>query len=106
MSTPAPKRATKAETAWMADGLCRDLPPALFFIEGTSTTWRDEQRSDAVAVCDACPVEHQCLEHAVAFHERWGVWGGVDMEPKDAMRVARAVIAERRQALDQLAVGA
>lgn len=105
MSTPPAKRATATESAWKADALCRDLTPALFFVDGISNIQRDEQRTDAKAVCAQCPVEHQCLEHAVEFGEKWGVWGGVDMEQHGAMRTARRVIA-KRQAIAELAESA
>lgn len=42
--------------------------PDLFF---------DPQRvSEAVAVCEACPVRAQCSEMAQRHRERNGVWGG------------------------------
>ncbi|MFO7701064.1 MAG: WhiB family transcriptional regulator, partial [Acidimicrobiia bacterium] len=30
----------------------------------------------ALAVCAACPVRVECLGHALATNERFGVWGG------------------------------
>lgn len=31
----------------------------------------------AKTVCASCPVRVQCLQHAVACDERYGVWGGL-----------------------------
>ena len=31
---------------------------------------------EAKAVCAQCPVKQQCLEHALEFDERHGIWGG------------------------------
>ena len=58
------------EAAWMQRGLCRDIPPATFF------------PSDGVGVdvarriCDACPVQADCLEYALENRIDHGVWGG------------------------------
>jgi len=31
----------------------------------------------AKLVCASCPVRDQCLDHAIAVDERYGVWGGL-----------------------------
>lgn len=58
------------DTAWMAEGNCRDEPPSRFF------------PSDGVGVevarriCAGCPVKSPCLEYALEQRVDHGVWGG------------------------------
>jgi WhiB family redox-sensing transcriptional regulator len=68
------------DTDWMADGKCRDLPPAVFF------------PSDGVGVevarriCADCPVKEPCLEYAL-YRIDHGVWGGAS--ERERRRIAR-----------------
>lgn len=39
-------------------------------------------RARAAESCAPCPILAACLEAAEARGERWGVWGGVDLETK------------------------
>ena len=57
-------------TAWMAQGNCRNYPPATFFpSDGVGV---DRAR----AICKGCPVGTECLEYALAERIEHGVWGG------------------------------
>jgi len=38
------------------------------------------ERRQAAELCAACPIAWECLEQALARGERWGVWGGHDIE--------------------------
>lgn len=38
------------------------------------------ERRKAASDCHACPIREACLEAAEERRERWGVWGGVDLE--------------------------
>jgi WhiB family redox-sensing transcriptional regulator len=40
----------------------------------------------AKAVCAACPVREQCLAHAVAYDERYGIWGGLNQDERRHLR--------------------
>jgi WhiB family redox-sensing transcriptional regulator len=60
---------------WMAWGICRDEPTETFF------PLRGEDSRPAKAVCARCPVQTECLEHAlandqVAGCQLQGIWGG------------------------------
>jgi len=55
---------------WWFAGLCAQTDPELFFPEKGGST------RAAKRVCTGCPVRAQCLEHALAHDERYGVWGG------------------------------
>lgn len=77
------------DTAWMAQGNCRDEPPGTFF------------PSDGVGVevarriCATCPVKDPCLEYALANHIDHGVWGGAS--ERERRRLARRRRTEARQ---------
>ena len=58
------------DTAWMADGKCRELPPETFFpTDGVGV-------EIARRVCATCPVKEPCLEYALLHRIEHGVWGG------------------------------
>ena len=55
---------------WMAEGKCRDLPPAIFFpSDGLGV-------QVAQRICAGCSVADACLEYALAHRIDHGVWGG------------------------------
>jgi len=57
-------------TGWMALGLCRMYAPAMFFpSDGVGV---DKARK----ICASCPVQSECLEHALEHRIEHGVWGG------------------------------
>ena len=64
-----------ASPGWWFAGLCAQTDPEVFFPE------RGGSVREAKAVCTGCPVRAQCLEHALAHDERFGVWGGLS-EPE------------------------
>ena len=58
------------DTAWMADGKCRELPPETFFpTDGVGV-------EIARRVCANCPVKEPCLEYALLHRIEHGAWGG------------------------------
>lgn len=60
----------ETDTAWMANGNCRNYPPAVFFpSDGVGV---DRARK----ICGSCPVTEPCLEHALEHRIEHGVWGG------------------------------
>ena len=69
------------DTNWMAEGNCRNHPPATFF------------PSDGVGVdvarqiCATCPVQAPCLEYALRNRIDHGVWGGAS--ERERRRIAR-----------------
>jgi WhiB family transcriptional regulator, redox-sensing transcriptional regulator len=71
--------------AWQMPGepACSGTDPGLFFgpeIEGPQA--RAQRVAAAQAVCAACPVRTACLDGALARGERWGIWGGADLETR------------------------
>jgi WhiB family redox-sensing transcriptional regulator len=67
---------------WMADALCAEVGPEIFFPEKGGST------RDAKRVCAACDVRQQCLEYALRRDEHFGIWGGVSERDRRKMRGA------------------
>src|ERR1700722_3945296 len=80
------------DTAWMAEGKCRELPAETFF------------PSDGVGVeiarrmCADCPVREPCLEYALYNRIEHGVWGGAS--ERERRRIARRRRGETRVVAD------
>jgi WhiB family redox-sensing transcriptional regulator len=68
---------------WLARAACRGMDPELFFPD------RGESTEQAKAVCAACPVRAECLDHALTNVERFGIWGGLSERERRAIRRAR-----------------
>ena len=66
---------------WKLDGLCRQVDPDLWFPEGPSLC------SEAKKVCRKCPVIDQCLEYALKYNEKHGVWGGKTASQRRRLRL-------------------
>jgi len=69
------------EKPWASFASCRDHPGMTFFPQTKA------EEAAAQAICSACPVREQCLEHALTMNERYGVWGG--LTEKERRRLAR-----------------
>jgi len=70
--------------AWWFAGLCAQTDPELFFPEKGGSV------REAKAVCAGCPVRAQCLAHALAHGERYGVWGGLSEPERRRLKQADA----------------
>jgi hypothetical protein len=84
---------------WMPLAACRSAPRELFVTssEGTDNLdpaqgptddegWVPDPR--AVAYCDRCPVQAECLDWAVEFGE-WGTWGATSRHQRRQLRRPR-----------------
>ena len=72
------------ETDWMAEGKCREVPPATFFpSDGVGV-------EVAKRICEGCPAKEPCLEYALAYRIDHGVWGGT------SERQRRRILKKRR----------
>jgi WhiB family redox-sensing transcriptional regulator len=57
------------------------MDPAFFYPE------QGDQADEPKAVCRPCPVRAECLEHALRYREKFGVWGGcTERERRRIMR--------------------
>lgn len=63
--------------SWLGKAACNGLPVEQFVgPDGELPTHRRDRERAAVRVCASCPVRAQCLAHALAQPELFGVWGG------------------------------
>jgi WhiB family transcriptional regulator, redox-sensing transcriptional regulator len=72
---------------WRAKAACRGLDPSIFYPFDDD----DEAAQAAKAVCAVCPVRESCLEQALGFREREGIWGGA------TERERRRIVRQRRR---------
>jgi WhiB family redox-sensing transcriptional regulator len=70
---------------WWDLGACRGLDAAIFYPDD------DDDAEAAKSVCSQCHVRTACLEHALSFREKAGVWGGA------TERDRRRIIRQRRR---------
>jgi WhiB family redox-sensing transcriptional regulator len=58
---------------------CRDKGPEMFFVDEGPISNKSVRLAiaKAVAVCNNCPVQAQCLVNAVNNKEEFGIWGGI-----------------------------
>ena len=70
---------------WWDLGACRGLDAAIFYPED------DAEAQAAKSVCESCSVQKMCLDHALKFREKAGVWGGA------TERDRRRIIRQRRR---------
>ena len=72
---------------WQLRAACRGQDPETFFHpvneRGPSRRKRD---TDAKTICSTCPVTRSCLHWALIAGEEYGVWGGMTVEERDALR--------------------
>ena len=73
------------EIQWRELGACKGLDPSIFYPD------ENDDALDAKAVCGECSVRVACLEHALTFREKQGVWGGA------TERERRRMIRQRRR---------
>lgn len=72
------------DTEWMAEGNCREVPPATFFpSDGVGV-------EAARKICAECPMKSPCLEYALRHRIDHGVWGG------SSERERRRILRRRR----------
>ena len=73
---------------WQTSGACRSGAGTDFYppmhTERKHERLARERR--AKSVCAACPVRVECLEHAVVFDERYGIWGGLNQDERRGLR--------------------
>ena len=68
------------ERPWAAFAVCRDRDPDMFF------PLDHEVESEAIRVCQGCPVQADCLEFALETGIRFGVWGSMTEKQRRSLR--------------------
>jgi len=72
---------------WREAAACQGEDVNLFFPEPGPTAKRDAKK--AKAICAGCPVQAECLENALTYPERWGIWGRLSERQRYNMRPAK-----------------
>lgn len=88
---------------WHARALCRGMGDELFF-RGSTTGPQVPRRSlhEARALCVRCPAIRDCLAHALAHPEPFGVWGGTSgRQRKGLLRDIEAGLLTVGEAVEQ-----
>ncbi|MGI9584189.1 MAG: WhiB family transcriptional regulator [Acidimicrobiia bacterium] len=68
------------EKPWAVFASCRDEQGMKFFPQNKA------EEATALAICNICPVREDCLAHAIATNERFGVWGGTTEKQRRKLR--------------------
>ena len=65
---------------WSDAAACRDSESSLFYSADSSERKdeRIEREKVAKRICAGCAVSEECLEAALARHESYGIWGGLN----------------------------
>jgi WhiB family redox-sensing transcriptional regulator len=69
---------------WQERALCAQTDPEAFFPEKGGST------REAKLICQGCEVRAECLEYALVFDERFGIWGG--LSERERRRLKRRVV--------------
>lgn len=70
---------------WVKQAECAGMATDLWFPQRGAST------KEAKAVCAVCPVRQECLDHAMAVPERYGIWGGFSERERRRIRKRRHV---------------
>lgn len=72
------------DLSWTERAGCKGLPSDLFFLDcekDDTKTYKSKLRH-AQSICAQCEVARECFNYALSNDERYGVWGGVDFQPR------------------------
>ncbi len=78
--------------AWQRQANCMGVDPDLFFPERGGST------REAKEVCRGCVVQQDCLEYALAYGEKFGIWGGLSERERRRIRIRRRQEVEASEA--------
>lgn len=80
---------------WGTEAACGDAPDKEAFFE------QDQHAEVAQTFCAVCPVQLDCLQHALRVNE-WGTWGGAWVPPAITQKIRtkmwKEALRERTQA--------
>lgn len=60
---------------WRYDAACAGMNTELFYPESSKES--AENMKILGPMCKKCPVRQQCLDHALWYPERFGIWAGM-----------------------------
>ena len=73
------------DKSWQDRSNCLGEDPDLFFPEDVET------KRMAKAICQACEVQVECLDYALAHNEKFGIWGGLTERERRRVSQQRAI---------------
>lgn len=78
---------------------CKDKDTAMFFVdEGPISNSKIRIAiSKAVAICNKCDVQIECLVSAVNNNEEFGIWGGLTSKERKKMIISPITIDEAKE---------
>lgn len=81
--------------SWQEAGHCRGMDSEKFFTDDRDQTQkrRVSRTRDAKELCSGCPVIRECLEHALAVPENYGIWGGTTAAERQRMLLRPSAVA-------------
>jgi WhiB family transcriptional regulator, redox-sensing transcriptional regulator len=80
-----PRQHEVVDLTWRTSGACRGLDPEIFYPSD------EDEAAEAKGICNGCHVQVTCLEYALRFREKEGVWGGC------TERERRRIVRQRRR---------
>ncbi len=90
----------QSDPVWRAGARCRDTTAVHFFAPGhlERKEEKDAREGAARALCAACPVRTDCLEHSLLNGEPHGIWGGLNELERRRLLRKRSAEQEDRSA--------
>jgi WhiB family redox-sensing transcriptional regulator len=85
LGTARPPGAQTWRWEWQVLARCRGRDDLFFHPHGERDPERSEREAAAKQVCAGCPVKRECLDHALASVEPYGVWGGLSEGEREAL---------------------
>jgi WhiB family transcriptional regulator, redox-sensing transcriptional regulator len=77
--------------SWQDRAACGGMDVLLFFgPDDEPQPEREIREAKAKAICTLCPVRVQCLDYALRYSIRHGIWGGLNEEERARERRRRA----------------
>ncbi|WP_166583722.1 MULTISPECIES: WhiB family transcriptional regulator [unclassified Mycolicibacterium] len=72
---------------WQLHARCRGLPAEVFYTgDEDRGARRIEHEENAKQICGGCPVQRECLGHAIEADEPYGIWGATTPKERAALR--------------------
>jgi WhiB family redox-sensing transcriptional regulator len=86
----------RIDEAWHLRAACRGPFSDVFFPPPQFERKQDrrEREGRAKAICRTCPVQHECLDYALAIREPHGIWGGLNEAERRAILAAEDAAGE------------
>ena len=66
---------------WMRRAACRGMTDVMY-------PGRHDDTRIPIAICSTCPVQTECLDHAITNREKHGIWGALPEKQRRRLRRA------------------